>query len=124
MRMGKQLTPDLLKRTGPFDAKKINYPLFHTQVVWNNPLFHTISVIITPYFIHYGRGCIVKREIDRFLDKWKEDPTRIPLMIRGARQVGKSYSVFSLEGNILTIPFYLISQLHRLVEAALKIIGR
>jgi len=38
----------------------------------------------------------MKRSIDQYLDKWKEDASRVPLMIRAARQVGKSYSVSSL----------------------------
>lgn len=34
-----------------------------------------------------------KRIIDFHLDKWKTDPFRKPLILRGARQVGKTYAV-------------------------------
>ncbi len=34
-----------------------------------------------------------KRTIDFHLDKWKTDPFRKPLLLRGARQVGKTYAV-------------------------------
>ena len=34
-----------------------------------------------------------KRIIDYHLDKWKTDPFRKPLILRGARQVGKTYAV-------------------------------
>ncbi|MFZ4099715.1 MAG: ATP-binding protein [Chlamydiia bacterium] len=33
------------------------------------------------------------RDIDRFLDEWRTSPHRSPLVVRGARQVGKSYSI-------------------------------
>jgi len=38
----------------------------------------------------------MKRIIDHFLCLWKEDSSRKPLLLRGARQVGKTYSVRNL----------------------------
>ena len=35
----------------------------------------------------------MRRFIDRELDKWKESKRRKPLVLRGVRQVGKTYSV-------------------------------
>ncbi|HLP62363.1 MAG TPA: AAA family ATPase [Candidatus Deferrimicrobium sp.] len=35
----------------------------------------------------------MKRDIDNVLLTWKNDPQRRPLLVRGARQVGKSYSI-------------------------------
>ena len=35
----------------------------------------------------------LKREIDLFLDNWKKDNNRKPLIIGGARQVGKTASI-------------------------------
>ena len=35
----------------------------------------------------------MEREIEHELDEWKERPSRKPLLLRGARQVGKTYSV-------------------------------
>jgi len=40
-----------------------------------------------------------KRLIDFHLDKWKIDPFRKPLLLRGARQVGKTYAVRRLGGR-------------------------
>ncbi|MCP4217828.1 MAG: ATP-binding protein [bacterium] len=36
---------------------------------------------------------MMKRDIDNVLDQWKDDSNRMPLMIRGARQVGKSFTI-------------------------------
>lgn len=51
----------------------------------------------------------MKRAFDAVLDKWKDDPNRLPLIVRGARQVGKS---FTIEGfgqrlfeNVVTLNF-------------------
>ena len=38
----------------------------------------------------------MKRIIDSFLMEWKERPNRKPLLLRGARQVGKTYSMRKL----------------------------
>jgi len=35
----------------------------------------------------------MKRAIDQILKQWKDSRVRQPLLIRGARQVGKTYSV-------------------------------
>lgn len=35
----------------------------------------------------------MRRIIDHFLAQWKTDTLRKPLLMRGARQVGKTYSV-------------------------------
>jgi predicted AAA+ superfamily ATPase len=35
----------------------------------------------------------MKRDIDKILNQWKHESNRMPLMIRGARQVGKSYTI-------------------------------
>ena len=36
---------------------------------------------------------VMRRNIDQILDQWKHSRVRQPLLIRGARQVGKTYSV-------------------------------
>ena len=38
----------------------------------------------------------MKKIIDYFLLKWKNSIDRMPLLIRGARQVGKTYAVREL----------------------------
>ena len=35
----------------------------------------------------------LKRHIDEFLRNWKTDPNRKPLIVKGARQVGKTESI-------------------------------
>lgn len=35
----------------------------------------------------------LKRKIDAYLSKWKADPNRMPLIIKGARQIGKTESI-------------------------------
>ena len=40
-----------------------------------------------------------KRIIDLHLEKWKKDPFRKPLLLRGARQVGKTYAIKKLGLN-------------------------
>jgi len=35
----------------------------------------------------------MKRDIEKVLKKWKDEKRRYPLLVRGARQVGKSYSI-------------------------------
>ena len=36
----------------------------------------------------------LKRKIDSFLDAWKADPERKPLIVKGARQIGKTESIY------------------------------
>ena len=35
----------------------------------------------------------LRRKFDRFLEEWKSNPKRLPLIVRGARQVGKTASI-------------------------------
>ena len=35
----------------------------------------------------------LKRKIDCFLDQWKADPDRKPLIVKGPRQIGKTESI-------------------------------
>ncbi|MBR1495524.1 MAG: AAA family ATPase, partial [Acidaminococcaceae bacterium] len=51
----------------------------------------------------------LKRKIDSFLEKWKQDPDRLPLIVRGPRQTGKTESIlhFAKEHyeSVVTINF-------------------
>ncbi len=51
----------------------------------------------------------MKRDIETELKKWKTSPNRMPLIIRGARQVGKSFTIEKFGNefftNIMTINF-------------------
>ena len=35
----------------------------------------------------------IKRKIDEYLEKWKNNADRLPLIIKGARQTGKTESI-------------------------------
>lgn len=56
----------------------------------------------------------MKRKIDTYLLEWKQNPNRMPLIVRGARQVGKTYSIRQfgksyqsfIEINFVTNPEY------------------
>jgi len=56
-----------------------------------------------------------KRIIDFHLDRWKTDPFRKPLLLRGARQVGKTYAVRRLGGQFKS---FVEVNFERLEEAA------
>ncbi len=53
----------------------------------------------------------LKRKIDSFLKQWKEDKNHYPLIVKGARQVGKTESIlhFAKENysNVVYINFAL-----------------
>ena len=36
---------------------------------------------------------LLKRKIDRFLSEWKQNADRLPLIVKGARQIGKTASI-------------------------------
>ncbi len=65
----------------------------------------------------------MKRLIDWHLKKWKDNQYRKPLIIRGARQVGKTYSIRKLGetfGNLLEINFELVKDAKKIFEKDLK----
>ena len=51
----------------------------------------------------------MKRDVEEYLDTWKNEEHRYPLLVRGARQVGKSYSIVrfgkSEFGNMVEVNF-------------------
>ena len=54
-------------------------------------------------------GRYLKRKIDDYLSAWKSDPERKPLIVKGARQVGKTESILHFAekayGNVIYINF-------------------
>lgn len=65
----------------------------------------------------------MKRFIDQELLQWKEDPGRKPLLIRGSRQVGKTYSVRQLAKEFpsyLEVNFELERSVHTFFEKDLN----
>ena len=57
---------------------------------------------------------LLKRKIDRYLDEWKSNPDRLPLIVKGARQIGKTASIrlFGEKNynNVVEINFLLQKQ--------------
>ena len=53
----------------------------------------------------------LKRKVDKILSEWHENPSRKPLIIKGARQVGKTESIMHFAkgsyDNIIYINFAL-----------------
>ena len=53
----------------------------------------------------------LRRKIDDYLVKWKEDSERKPLIIKGARQIGKTESILEFAGktysSVININFVL-----------------
>ena len=56
----------------------------------------------------------LRRKIDRFLKDWKERPGHKPLIVKGARQIGKTFSIEEFGGkyyeNVVSINFILQPQ--------------
>ena len=49
----------------------------------------------------------LKRKIDDFLIKWKEDINRKPLIVKGARQIGKTESIMHFANANYTSVIYI-----------------
>ena len=41
----------------------------------------------------------LKRKIDQYLIDWKNDKNKMPLIVKGARQIGKTDSIENLDKN-------------------------
>ncbi len=59
-------------------------------------IFDHALIKTTVHFDHIAKGDPMKRLIDHQLLTWKNAPFRKPLILRGARQVGKTFSVRKL----------------------------
>lgn len=51
----------------------------------------------------YFMGGILERNIFKALRDWKDDPARKPLLLRGARQVGKTLDPFRITDAIFYV---------------------
>ena len=66
-------------------------------------MFLQVHCILWINDIYYGQRCIadrmgdvmryLKRKIDIFLEEWKQDIHRKPLIVKGPRQIGKTESI-------------------------------
>ena len=54
---------------------------------------------------------LLRRKIDNFLNTWKDSPEKMPLIVKGARQIGKTASImqFATENYLLHNPTALIA---------------
>lgn len=48
-----------------------------------------------------GIAMYLKRKIDEFLVQWKNNKDRLPLIVKGARQIGKTESINHFAKKIL-----------------------
>jgi len=84
------------------------------------PLIIRIYVVILPL---KNGNMYLRRRIDKELFDWSKETSRKPLLIRGARQVGKSSSVRELSKNFeffLEVNFEEQKQVHSLFEGDLS----
>ena len=42
---------------------------------------------------------LMKRKIDQYLMEWKNNPEKMPLIVKGARQIGKTESIRNFAQN-------------------------
>ena len=69
------------------------------------------------------------RAIDSKLKEWMDTPGRKPLILRGARQVGKTVAVnlfarhFDHFVNLLNVPYFLAAKIHEYVEWMMEQVG-
>jgi hypothetical protein len=53
----------------------------------------------------------LRRKVDAFLEEWKADKNRKPLIVKGSRQIGKNNIVH--EDRIYTFPYFCAFLLKR-----------
>lgn len=62
----------------------------------------------------------LKRKIDQYLTEWKSDPDHLPLIIKGARQIGKTESILQFARqnykNVIYINFVFEQKYKTIVE--------
>ena len=66
---------------------------------------------------------VLKRKIDNFLLQWKQNPERMPLIIKGSRQVGKTFSIEQFAknyGNFIEINFVTEPQYKTIFDTGFK----
>lgn len=68
---------------------------------------------------------LLKRKIDRELAIWKQNPDRLPLIVKGARQVGKTASIRKFAGenyqSVIEINFILQKQFRTIFEDGFEV---
>ena len=68
---------------------------------------------------------LLRRKIDGFLEEWRRDPERLPLIVKGARQVGKTASVRQFGKthypNFVEINFLLRKQYRDIFDSGFEV---
>ena len=68
---------------------------------------------------------LLRRKIDGFLEEWKRDPERLPLIVKGARQVGKTASICRFGKthypNFVEINFLLQKQYRDIFDSGFEV---
>ncbi len=68
---------------------------------------------------------MLKRKIDKFLNDWKNNTDRLPLIVKGARQVGKTKSIESFAHtnykNVIEINFALQKQYKKIFDDGFEV---
>ena len=68
---------------------------------------------------------LLRRKIDGFLEEWRRDPERLPLIVKGARQVGKTASVRQFGKthypNFVEINFLLLMQYRDIFDSGFEV---
>lgn len=68
---------------------------------------------------------LFKRKIDSDLDKWRKNPERLPLIVKGARQIGKTSSILQFAQknykNVIEINFALNKQFKDIFNESLEV---
>lgn len=66
---------------------------------------------------------LMRRKIDDFLKEWKENEDRLPLVVKGARQIGKTASIMQFANdnykNVVAINFVLQQKFKSILMTAM-----
>lgn len=65
----------------------------------------------------------IRRKIDQFLQEWKSNPDRLPLIVKGARQIGKTESVLHFAEsyeNVVYLNFVTDEKFKKIVQDSYK----
>ena len=68
---------------------------------------------------------LLRRKIDKFLINWKNNPEKMPLIVKGARQIGKTESIKNFAKNnyknVITINFVLQKQFKTIFDDGFEV---
>lgn len=68
---------------------------------------------------------LLRRKIDNYLKEWKSDKERMPLIVKGARQVGKTASILQFAHdnyqNVVAINFVLQQKYKAIFEEGYEV---